>query len=60
MFVETSEAISRNPMTLDVRWLGILDGTQKPSPSEGREIAEIGETRWAVSVRHRVEKHIDA
>ena len=44
MFVETSEAISRNPMTLDGRCPGIRDGTQKRSPSEVREIAEIGET----------------
>jgi hypothetical protein len=44
MFVETSEAISRNPMTLDARRLGIRAGTRKRSPSEVRETAEIGET----------------
>ena len=44
MFVETSEATSRNPMTLDDRCPEIRDGTQKRSPNEVREIAEIAET----------------
>jgi hypothetical protein len=38
-------------MTLGGPCPGIRDGTQKRSPREVREIAEIGETRrWAVSV----------